>query len=392
MSRRLFALCVLSLAALACPSRPGPPGDAAARDAAAKAPPGAKADVPSDGAVWADAVTTREALVQRVQKGTTDPKDPWSMAHGLVAFGPSLKAADGRRAVDILLSDYATKDKDRYRFPKKTAGGDPVDAHPNLMMKALLEAGVQEATLTPKRRAAWRGLLTALRQSERPGPTEDAAWRQYAWTQTAWLLAAPPPPPEAVHTLAANALDQLEREHGFLLALMDANAPERVVKKKQGIFAHTCGGLHFFQAVARAIAQTEAPDLRRRLQRQWDVLWFRYTAERRIYARYIESQPRYRIILLIQELKFYGHVLETVGLGLEWGLLRPTTELRRKVEPVLRDLTRVVQALTPAYAAQDRLRESAPQSYFDLIGDGCHAIRGLRLIGTHLAPPPAPKP
>ena len=76
----------------------------------------------------------------------------------------------------------------------------------------------------------------------------------------------------------------------------------QVEKRKQGIFAHTCGGLHFVQAVARWVLTGGGDAERARLRRQLDLVLFRWDAERRIYARMIAAEPRYRVLLLVQAL------------------------------------------------------------------------------------------
>ena len=48
--------------------------------------------------------------------------------------------------------------------------------------------------------------------------------------------------------LAERTMAQLEKEQAFLEEPMKAGHPERVEKKKQGIYAHTCGGIHLVQA------------------------------------------------------------------------------------------------------------------------------------------------
>ena len=68
------------------------------------------------------------------------PDDPWAVCHGVRAMGRDFKLKDGRRAVDWLLETQLTSipinGKSVLAFPLS------VEAHPNMFLKTLLEAGV----------------------------------------------------------------------------------------------------------------------------------------------------------------------------------------------------------------------------------------------------------
>ena len=323
-----------------------------------------------------------------VKAGATDRTNPWAMAHGLTGFGAELRASDGRLVVDAIVDDFLEQRDIAGRkvgsFPVRTAARQPVEPHPHLMAKTFAEAGVPlEQRLGAQRASTTLGKLLDDAAWRFAVPTDPRSWREIAWILSA--LASHPPKdgrlvtksgPVSLQAAATAALVQLEKEQGFLVQPMRLRRPDAVQKRRQGIYGHNCGGLHFVQAVTRAGGLF--PSLHARIRRQLDAVRFRWAAERRLYRRLADQKPKYRAVLLVQELKFYGHVLETMALAVKWGVATADEPLRREMRMVTADLLDTIQALEPFYGRLDRIREATPQTYYDLVGDGCHALRGLR--------------
>ncbi|MGE0324628.1 MAG: hypothetical protein AB7S68_20075, partial [Polyangiaceae bacterium] len=154
-------------------------------------------------------------------------------------------------------------------------------------------------------------------------------------------------------------------------------------RNKTQIYGHHCGGLHFMQAALsleasiNAAPASVAPELARLLQR--------HALERATYpalANMTQGVPLTRL-LWVQGLKFFGHTAETLGLARELKLYDPTTSEGKRLDAALRalvwDLKRVFDALEQdgAYQQLDAIKRERVQTYLDLIGDGCHAMRGL---------------
>lgn len=335
---------------------------------------------------------TKTALEVLVRAGATEPDDPWSLAHGIVAFGPELKANDARLAVDAIVADYVlTREEDDetiWYFPEQTATRRPLQPHDNLIVKVLAGAGLPLDRSFPVRGGREVTLETlvqsALRTFEKPPSAHE--FGHQAWTLEAIFATRAPgtrleldgwsPTFTELELYAMEALTLLQE---FLVEPMKQGLPETVEKRKQGIYAHTCGGLHLVQAAVRGASRVGSEALLERAREQLEITRFRFDAERRIYRDTIRDAPKYRTLLLIQEMKFYGHVLETFGLAAEWGVVTPTEDLNTFIRQVAGDLVDAVRELESAYAEIDAYREQGSQTYYDLIGDGCHAIRGLRL-------------
>lgn len=328
---------------------------------------------------------TRARLEAWIKPGVTDEKLPWALAHGLLAFGPQMRARDGRLAIDVIVGAAEVRGK-RAHFPPKTPSGAVVDAHANLMVKKMIEAGVPwdhafqvkglgKVTLERLALDAVAGFQA---------PNSDEVWADAPWTVIIALLEAKrrdkldAPARRQLTALALMTLAQLETEQDFLMALLEEQRPDKVEKKKQHIYAHSCGGLHFIQAGLHAAAFIGTAEAYARARKQLEVLMFRWIAERDIYRRAGNAQPQYRLLVFVQEMKFYGHILEVFALAHQLGLVQREPELLVQLGGVAQDLLRTLDLLAPAYGQLDRLRQTSEQTYLDVVGDGAHAVHGLR--------------
>jgi hypothetical protein len=286
-------------------------------------------------------------------------------------------------AIDVIVEDFVEAHEDGekvayYSFPEQV-NGIPVEPHKNLMIKTLLEAGVPlDRTWRPKSSKEKVTLERLVRDAERVfvPPVAEPDWRNFAWTLDAFIRAES----ESVklRELALRAIHRVEEEQAFLLPALETNRPDRVEKRKQGIYGHACGGMHLIQAAIQAAKYVDDPNATKTVQKQLAILLFRWDAERRIYRDYIAKNPDFAPLLLIQELKFHGHLLETLAFAKEAGLIEAGPEMQKEVGWIAGDLLNTLDQLEPVYAKSKELLKVRPQSYYDLIGDGCHAIRGLR--------------
>lgn len=353
--------------------------------------------------------TTRAAAEQslawleaQVRLPAADPDNPWALAHGLLAFGKDFRTRDGRSAV-LVAAAFAEPQRTggagrhRYGFPADR-GGKPVEPHPYLLVKTFLEIGVDPTlrmNASDGTRIDLQRLIGDMRERVH-APTSDAEWRQAAWWIAALELDLVRSPnhlanlsPETSHLREA-ALVRLEADDAVIAMQMipnafSADAPMGAAKRnKTHIYGHPCGGLHFVQAVLRAAVNSGTPNLIARAVGQVRVLVSRARLERVLYAEMLRDHPDAKLLISGQQLKFFGHLLETLALADELGLLRGDADLSQSVSAARRQTTadllgtllRLKQAR--AYDRLPELAEKQSQLVLDLIGDGCHAIHGLR--------------
>ena len=329
---------------------------------------------------------TRTQVEQECRLHASSPKSAWALAHGITAFGADFKASDGRLAVDAIAHDFAHLGPDGGWHFEPFVAGEPIEPHLDLIAKTLVLAGVpldrplshepRPFTLQDLVDTARKGFIT---------PRKPADWAASAWTLD--LLAhAPTPDPTVIHAQSLAALDDLEDETDFLGAAMDARKP-MVKKVHQGIWAHSCGGFHFVQAVLTSLrAPEDQKALRARIDRQIDILFYRLLAETRVYTEALEqSPPELKIRILLQRLKFYGHWLETVGRLRSEGVLVPTPDQGKQVALGRVLLSKATDDLAAAGGFSAKLqaewaaKPETKQLALDLAGDSCHAVNGLRL-------------
>ncbi len=328
-------------------------------------------------------------LERWVKPGASDARSPWALAHGLIAFGPELRASDAKPAIDVIGS-FAEKTETGYAFPREKAG-QLVEPHPDLLIKTLLEIGVspeRELVAAGGERITLARLIDDARERAKP-PESDRDWQHAAWTLSALSLDQRHP---VATELASAALARLERDHAIIARhggpaadAFDPGTPlQRAKADKTGIYGQGCGGLHLISAVTLAVMRTKQPAQISRLRKQLGVLAYRYEIERAAYAKLVARQPEHGLLLRVQQLKFFGHLVEALMLARKLGAYRPDTEGGKKLDGIVStasaDVARVVGELDRGGVPLrlDRIRAEREQTYLDLIGDGCHAIHGLR--------------
>ena len=312
------------------------------------------------------------AELEKLSKpGASDPASPWALAHGLLAFGPEHTASDGRLAIDVI-GTFAEKEDGRWGFP------EAVEPHRHILVKTLLEVGV------PLEREIAKGVtlktLVVDMQKGAELPKNDRDWHHAAWL----LMALQHGEKNKIQfrdglsteALGKAALERLEADHRVVSQVSLREAKE----KKLGIYAHSCGGMHLVQAVVAAQTEPEPA----RVARQLGVIAYRYETEREAADKLLAEHPEHGLSVRVQKLKLGGHVIETLMLARRVGAYRPGTEGGDKLDSILRlavsDVVEVAGELdhggVPARLAQ--IRKDREQTYLDLVGDGCHAIHGLR--------------
>ena len=239
------------------------------------------------------------------------------------------------------------------------------------MALVLTEVGLDPETPLPVSETATITLAELVEDAEHAFalPSPSASWDDFAWSANLFFLThgledelSTRDGALSMRELAETALSRVELEQAFLDDLMKVGAPERVQKRRQGIFAFTCGGLHLVQAGLRGAAMLGTPEAIERARHQLEILRFRWVAERRIYREALAANPDYAPLLLVQELKFFGHALETLALAVELNILEPDAATRGLFKQIAGDLRRTVSALTPIYSAGDAIRRVRAQT------------------------------
>jgi len=341
------------------------------------------------------ALTTLGAIVE---KYAGDPDNPWAIAHGLLARGPGFRLRDNREAVPHLFTAYAEPRPIGARtyvgFPQ-ALGAVRVEPHTDLLLKNLGEIGVPPDATYPSRAGTvaiadlyrytlLKTYLVAERnQSSYDGPN-DMPWGLQALASWApadelqWV--ATNGTPMDLDFLTSFSVAVLTKESGFMFAAMQNKQPFE--RKGQGLFGFTCGGAHLVQGASYAVARGfGTPKDRKAVELQVPLLFYRLPIELAIYDDAIAKVPKQRTRLLVQRLKFLGHFLETMGKMQAMGLFVPDDEQMKLLEGAAQNLVITIQNLKKAgvFDHMDELRKQDEQLFLDVVGDACHAVRGLEL-------------
>ena len=250
--------------------------------------------------------------------------------------------------------------------------------------------------LSSKLKASWgpitlKQLLESAKSGFRHSPQVPEYWRDVGWTLGVFAVTEKPGTSWktgdgqtiSLDTVFDDALAELELETAEIKAGMEQHLPQ-VAKRKQGLYAHSCGGLHFVQGV---LAWARHPAVKKRwaarLDTQIAIHFYRLESERRqyeaAYQQAITSMPQFKLPVLVQMVKFYGHWLETVAHFRDDFGFKPTSMQKQDLNRAKAFLDLAVRALEEMKSLEqmDQLKKTQKQVYLDLIGDSCHAAHGL---------------
>ena len=332
-----------------------------------------------------------------------DPTNPWALAHGVKTLGPTFLASDGRKAVDVIIHDFLLRNTlpdggaglgAPLGFVRYAADGTPVEPHTNLNTKALVADA--KMPLSTKLQASWgpvtlKDLVDSMKAGFRHSPQVPEYWRDVGWTLGVFAVTQRPGATwKTSEGLTVNldqvfddALAELEVETADLKAGMDQHLPQ-VDKRKQGLYAHSCGGLHFVQGV---LAWARNPAVKKkwgaRLDTQVALHFYRLESERRqyeaAYQQALTSMPQFKLPVLVQMVKFYGHWLETTAHFRDDFGWKPSPAQQQDQNRAKAFLDLAVRGLeeNKAFESMLQLKQTQKQVYLDLIGDSCHAAHGL---------------
>ena len=381
----------------ASPSAPAP-SSTAPPSAAAPSPPPPPAGVrlaPTSALPPGTRAAAVRILGTVVDREAGDPKNAWALAHGLLARGATFAATDGRLARDVLASDFLEEGPS---FPR-TRGAVRVEPHEDLILKSLVAAGVGLEEAIGAGGPTLGSLLAASQATFAPVRGEgtpslfangnDAPWSVQAWCQgaraggrTSWTSLGGD---VALDEVSASLLALLERETYPIRAAAAKRAP--VQKNKRDIFAYTCGGAHLFQGVEACLAtgwprdKTALP----RFQVLSGLYLYRVPFETAMVDQALQAYPQLAILLINQDVKFLGHLLESLGEAQSDGLWTPAPGERQLLDQaearLVQDVAQLQKlgAYSPAAMAQLGAEEQTFQMYLDLVGDAAHALRGLEI-------------
>ena len=279
-------------------------------------------------------------------------------------------------------------------FARYGADQTPIEPHTNLNTKALVVDA--KLPLGTKFKTSWgevslKEMVESAKLGFRHVPSSKDYWRDVGWTLAIFAMTEKPGAKfktgdGTVISLDAvfdDALTELEAETAELKQGLETHQP-KVDKRKQGVYAHSCGGLHFVQGV---LAWARHPEVKKkwgaRVDAQIAIHFYRLESERvqyeAAYQQALGGMPQFKLPILVQMVKFYGHWLETVAHFRDDLGFKPNEQQKLDLNRSKAFLDLAVRALEEekAFERMPELKQSQKQVDLDLIGDSCHAAHGL---------------
>ncbi|MEM1008413.1 MAG: hypothetical protein AAGJ35_05355 [Myxococcota bacterium] len=330
-----------------------------------------------------------------LKKHAIQPNEPWMLAHMLLAFGKSLKLTNGKWVFQHLVESAAKLRKaGSFYFPHFPRGNKHhrIEPHPNMHLKTLLEIGVplQHVFRVEGRSVTLKHLLiyTQLTFPAQPTTYElpELAWTLDAFARLPpkmWRWRTPQMQTVDLKSIVHQSVRLLQQQTAFLKR-WQKQGRRVIIKRRQGIHAYSCGGFQFIQAMLRWMHK---PAFRKRyrseVKAQIDLVFYRLRGEMALYKIYLDRYAKvrkYQWMLLVQQMKFLGHALETLTVAHREGMWAPTAKQRQGIRTALSQLVQTFDQLrkSGAFALLNILKQQMFQTYLDLLGDAGHVMHALR--------------
>lgn len=332
-----------------------------------------------------------------------DPNNPWLLAHTLLAFGKDFQLSTGQGAIDRIVTGYVRFKKVgnvEYPYFPVGDGNHRIEPHPSMHLKTFVELGIplhrsfQVGSRTVTLQQILQGVYLQFPQQPEGRDIGTQAWRFFLLygllpeQNRAWAWENAQGQRVVFLRQVFRLMTYVNQQTSFLRVLK--NRGVKVIPKlqlrRQHIYGESCGGFHLLQA---AFMWMRHPSLQKRLasmlEEQIDLLLYRLDGETKLYAELFkkyQNHAAYRFIILLQQLKFLGHFVETANHLYRWGLWRPTAAQRIHIRNATKLTVMSIMLLHKLgwYDRIEALKKHSFQMYLDLLGDSAHALHALRDI------------
>ena len=345
----------------------------------AQAPPAATPKpTAASGARFSSAETIdllREFILQRAL--TSD--DPWVQAHVVLALGADVKA-NGKPVVDTLVAGtLRTQTVDVKKYPYFPT---EVERHPFHFLQILQVADVpyDRAFVTPVGRFTRREILSGSEALLDPKEiTDELSWMVSVLThefpqdrdtfKTARGLDI------RVSDVVLRHLRETDAAYAETFAAMAGATPYA----RGTIQRSACNGTHMLYGLVDALRNGyTVGDLRPHTERLLKALLFRMRAEPQLIDLSLRGDhPMVRLNADAAKLTFLGHAVEDLGYAAQYDVFQLDAAQTQTVTQAREQLAAIVSRLAGQHDLET-LQAQEPRAYKLILGDACHAYRGLR--------------
>jgi hypothetical protein len=326
---------------------------------------------------------TDQGVRRFIERYAISPTDPWSLVHAIRGVGRGCSINGESAAGYVLRTCVRAQEVNKRRYLYIPTN---IEVHSNMFLKTFLEAGVPPSELFAcdgrvfQLKDLGEGAKALFRFDPRTFDRDDLAWSLIAFAELQaqeWENAYG----ERIQLkeVAAFGAQVLQEATQGLKPYATAGLP---LPKKLPIHSFTCGGTHLcyslLVAAKHGVLQAAGGDI---MQDQLQMLIYRLRADPDLIDRYyreISPAPGVDLFRAGAKLKILGHALECLGYAQTHGLLQPSPLERKQLEQAAQEVRGLLSSvLTLDLAA---IRRQHAQLVQQLLGDTCHAVRGLYLV------------
>jgi hypothetical protein len=318
-----------------------------------------------------------------IERYAIGPDDPWALVHAIRGLGRGCRIHGESAASYVLRTCVRTQEINARRYLYIPA---TIEVHSNMFLKTFLEAGIPTSETFPcdgrvlQLKDLGDGAKALFRFDSRTFDRNDLAWSLIAFAELhaqEWENAFG----ERIQLkeVAAFGVRVLQEATQGLKPFVTAGLP---LPKKMPIHSFTCGGTHLCYSVLLAarhgFLQEAGGDI---VRDQLRLLIYRLQADPELIDRYyreIAPAPGVDLFRAGAKLKILGHALECLGYAQAHGLWQPSPLERTQLEQAAHEVRSLLSyMLTLDLGVIQRRQAPLVQQ---VVGDTCHAFRGLSLV------------
>lgn len=361
------------LAGLALLGRPALGGTGAAFAQAPATPSPAAGTGPVSSAETVELL--REMILQRGLAST----DPWVQAHVVLALGAGVESG-GKPVLDAMVAQsLRTEAVDLKKYPYFPTD---VERHPFHFLQIMQATDVpyERAFATPLGRFTRREMVSGSEALLDPKEvTDELSWlvsvltHEFPQDRDTFKSA------RGLEVRVTEVVQRHLRETDTAYADTFASMAGATPYARGAIHRSACNGTHMLYGLIDALRNGySVGQLRAHTERLMRALLFRMRAEPKLIdASLRASHPMVRLNADAAKLTFLGHAVEDLGYAVLHGVLQLDAAQTQVVTQAREQLASIVSRLTTEHDL-DALQAQEPRAYKLIIGDACHAYRGLR--------------
>lgn len=317
----------------------------------------------------------REFILQRASSST----NPWMEMHVILALGADF-SRDGKNVLEELVARIvAVETLDMRQYPYFPLD---IERHPFHMLQIMQATGVpkERVFVTPKGRFTRDDFVQSATALFKPDELHD----ELSWAVSVLCNEFPPDRDQfttargekvVVSDLVRRHLEETEKAFEDVFLVMK----RKKLYDKGALHKTACNGTHLLYGLLEALRYGyRRDDLEARVERLIEATLFRARLEPLLIDRAVPGDdPMIRLNRDAANFTFVGHVIEMFGYNRANGVVQMSTGANQAVAEMRGRLAVLTDSVTTGYDI-DALQEEVPQAYKLILGDACHAYRGIR--------------